>query len=68
MDTSTEIVAADQVEDQQVNEVDEEILAETAVDTTAGKRKRVTKKVEETPISNGRPKRTLSKRRYDDLT
>jgi hypothetical protein len=60
METSADVVPVD-VEEKSVNGVDEE---SSAIENTAGKRKRSTKKAVETieNPSNGRPKRNLSKR------
>jgi hypothetical protein len=61
MDTSADVVTAN-AEEKPVNGTDEE---QTASDNKVGKRKRSTKKVVENTdnISNGRPRRTLSKRK-----
>jgi hypothetical protein len=57
MDTSADIVTTD-IEEKQINGADED-------PTTAGKRKRSTKKAVEQidNVPNGRPKRNLSKRK-----
>jgi hypothetical protein len=60
MDTSADNVTTD-IEEKQVNGADEDL---TAAENKAGKRKRSTKKAVEQidNVSNGRPKRNLSKR------
>lgn len=63
MDTSAELVTPD-TEEKQANGVDEEEET-TTTESKVGKRKRSTKKAAEQVdnISNGRPKRNLSKRK-----
>lgn len=61
MDTSTTDVEATPTEETSVNGIEE-----PSTDTKANKRKRPSKKpveTDETSISNGRPRRTLPKRR-----
>jgi hypothetical protein len=56
MDTDVQLLAT---EETPVNGAEE-----SSMETKTGKRKRASKKTEETNISNGRPRRTLPKRKF----